>query len=199
LRCGEPRGIIPFQAIARIAFYMGVSPELPIDPLVVANELISFIRNLPDDGRVIRTAGVKTVLEKLANRKDYFVYPSGDGSAWMLDLIWFLKASTAIHLAVESEWGNEEQVLFDFQKLLCVKSPLKIMVYFAKRSFVHKFEAYLQEFDQHLEGENYLLIEFAPDPPDHAYLYRVTNVKNGRLRAVKFSLLELPLDLATQN
>jgi len=169
--------------------------NLPIEPIIVANKIISFIRELPDDGKVIRTAGVKTLLDKLANKKDYLVYPSDDGSAWMLDLIWFLKDHTAIHLAVESEWGNQEQVLFDFQKLLCVKSPLKIMVYFAKRSFVGDFEKYMQEFDQHLEGENYLLIEFAPDPPDHAYLYTVKNVKNGRLQVVcKFSLLDCRIE-----
>jgi hypothetical protein len=167
----------------------------PIEPIIVANKIISSIRKLPADGKVIRTAEVKTVLDELADKKDYFVYPSGDGSAWMLDLVWFLRDHTAIHLAVESEWGTKGEVLFDFQKLMCVKSPLKIMVYFAKRSFVGEFEKYMQEFDQHLEGENYLLIEFAPDPPDQAYLYTVKNVKNGRLQAVcKFSLLDCRIE-----
>jgi hypothetical protein len=172
---------------------MGVFSRPPIDPVVVATKLVSAIRKLRDDHRRPRTAVVKRVLRKLANRKKYFVYP-GDGSAWMLDLVWFLRDHTAIHLAAESEWGNQGEVLVDFQKLMCVKSPLKIMVYFAKRSFVDQFEAYMQESDQHLKGENYLLVEFAPDPPDRVYLYRVENVTNdGRLRSVcKFSPLKLP-------
>lgn len=105
-------------------------------------------------------------------------------------MVWLHRGTGAIHLAVESEWGNQGEVLYDFQKLLCVKSPLKIMVYWAKRSFVSDFEAYMQDFDEHLEGENYLLVEFAPDSPDHAYSYAVK--KNGRLSAVKFSPLTLP-------
>jgi hypothetical protein len=105
-------------------------------------------------------------------------------------LIWLHKKTGAIHLAVEPEWGNQDEVLYDFQKLLCVKSPLKIMVYWAKRSFVSEFEKYMQGFDEHLEGENYVLVEFAPDPPDHAYCYAVK--KDGLLLDVKFSPLKLP-------
>ena len=36
---------------------MGVSRKPPIEPIIAANEIISFIRNLPDDDRVTRTAG----------------------------------------------------------------------------------------------------------------------------------------------
>ncbi len=172
---------------------MGVFRKPPIDPVIFATKLVSAIRKLRDDNRRRRTAAVKSVLRKLADREKYFVYP-GDGPAWMLDLVWFLRDYTAIDLAVESEWGTKGEVLFDFQKLMCVKSRLKIMVYFAKRSLVDQFEAYMQESDQHLKGENYLLVEFAPDPPDRAYLYTVRNVKNdGRLRSVcRFSPLKLP-------
>jgi hypothetical protein len=166
---------------------MGVFRKPPIDPIIVANKIISFIRKLPDDGRGIRTTAVQKGLRKLAN-KDYFVYP-GDDRQWLLDLIWLHKKTGAIHLAAESEWGNLGEVLYDFQKLLCVKSPLKIMIYWAKQSLVGEFEKCMQEFDQHLEGENYVLVEFAPVPPDHAYSYAVKN--DGRLRTVKFSLLKL--------
>ncbi len=168
---------------------VGVFRKPPIDPIIVAHKLISSLRELPDDGRRIRTPAVQKVLRKLAS-KDYFVYPGDDGPGWLLDLIWLHKKTGAIHLAAESEWGNQDEVLYDFQKLLCVKSPLKIMVYWARRSFVSEFEKYMQDFDEHLEGENYVLVEFAPEPPDHAYGYAVK--KDGLLPTVKFSPLKLP-------
>jgi hypothetical protein len=169
--------------------HMGVFRKPPIDPIMVADKLISNLRKLPD-GRRIRTPAVQKVLRDLADKQDYLVYPGDDGSGWLLDLIWLHRETGAIHLATESEWGNQDEVLCDFQKLLCVKSPLKIMVYWAKRSFVSEFEKYMQDFDEHLEGENYVLIEFAPEPPDHAYSYAVKN--DGRLPSVEFSPLKLP-------
>jgi hypothetical protein len=164
---------------------MRVFGKPPIDPVIVASKLISFVRDQQQDDRPDWTAAVKSVLGSLANKKDYIVYPSAREREWLLDLTWLHKGSGAIHLAVESEWGNQGCVLNDFQKLLCVKAPLKIMVYYAYRgSFVGQFERYMRQFDQHVKGENYILIEFAPGPEDHIYFYDVPN--DGRLQTVRF-------------
>jgi hypothetical protein len=104
-------------------------------------------------------------------------------------VIWLDKNTGAIRLAAESELGTKEEVLDDFQKLLCIKAPLKIMIYYVyKKSFMEKFAGYIKDFDQHVKGERYLLIEFARGPADCAYLYQVPN--HGRLAKVEFRLLQ---------
>jgi len=107
-------------------------------------------------------------------------------------LVWFTREEGTIHLAVEVELQRKGDVLFDFQKLLCVKAPLKVMVYRdrdGKGSLVRRFEEYMEEFDQHVKGEHYLLVEMAPSPPDRAYLYKVR--QDGRQTSVSFSPLNL--------
>jgi len=47
----------------------------------------------------------------------------------------------------------------------------------------------MEEFDQHVKGEHYLLVEMAPSPPDRAYLYKVR--QDGRQTSVSFSPLNL--------
>jgi len=171
---------------------MPVLCKPPIDPIVLATKLRLFIREQRDDGKPGWTVAVKRILKKLADRKAYIVYPKPE---WLLDVVWLHRKTGAIHLAVESEWGNKVEVLDDFQKLLCVKSPLKIMIYYAYHgSLVADFEEYMRSFDQHLEGENYVLLEFAPGsqgPADSIHFYNVRkgNLSNGRLQSVKFEAL----------
>jgi hypothetical protein len=90
--------------------------------------------------------------------------------------------------------GTREEVLYDFQKLWCVKSPVKIMVYYIWRggSLVPELEKEMKRFDQYLEGENYFLLEFKKGlerGQDAIYHFRVGkgDLRNdGRLRAIKF-------------
>jgi hypothetical protein len=47
----------------------------------------------------------------------------------LLDLLWrFRPPRRDIVLAVECEWNYCEQVLEDFEKLMHIKSPLKLMI-----------------------------------------------------------------------
>jgi hypothetical protein len=184
----EPRRSNSRTGYLEEAAVMPVLCKPPIHPITLATNLRSFIRKQRDDGRPGWTAAVKGVLKKLAG-KDYIVYPKPE---WLLDVVWLHRKTGAIHLAVESEWGNEREVLDDFQKLLCVKSPLKIMIYYAyDGSFVARFEKYMKVFDQHLEGENYVLVEFAAGPADSIYFHNVRkgNLRHGQLRSVKFEKL----------
>lgn len=173
---------------------MGIFRKPLIDPKIVATKLASFIWKQKDDGNVSWNAAVRTKLGKMGKEKGYFVYPGVDGPGWLLDLIWMDKKTGAIHLAVESELGRTiEDVKHDFQKLWCVKSSLKIMVYYVRDggSAVAELEKEMQLFDQHLEGENYILLEFAKGqkrPEDAIYHFRVRkgDLLNGRLQAIKF-------------
>jgi hypothetical protein len=140
------------------------------------------------------TRAVKEVLRRKGKEKAYDVYPDreaeGKGNReWLLDLIWYRREKGTIDLAVESEWGSEAAVLDDFEKLLCIKAPLKAMIYCTYNgSFVAKFEDYMAAFDRHLEGEKYLLVEFA-GTESRACLFEVR--RDGHLTGIKFSELNL--------
>lgn len=171
---------------------MPILDKPPVELAEIASEIIDTVPQQADAGRPNWTKTVKDVLRAHANRERYQVYPDLDEKTgeWLLDLIWLDRKTGTVHLAVESELGKEGEVLDDFQKLLCIKSPLKIMVYYAeKRSYLGTFIEYMEAFDHHIEGEHYLLIEFAPGPADHAYLYRVP--ADGHLTDVAFSSLAL--------
>ena len=164
--------------------------QLPEDPGKIANKIKTEVRQLVKDGRPDWNEKIKEVLRRLGKEKGYGVYPDPEekNGEWLLDVIWLDRKTGAIRLAAESELGSEGEALDDFQKLLCIKAPLKIMIYYVyKKPFLNKFGDYMTNFDQHVRGEHYLLIEFAPGPTgpaDRAYLYQVPS--HGRLAEVKF-------------
>jgi len=154
---------------------MPIFGKPPVDPATIAGEIISAVRRTGDirpTGKWTKT--VKNVLRGCAEGH-YAVYPNRSGKGeWLLDVDWLSKRKGVIHLAVESEWKNKDHVWDDFQKLLCTKAPLKIMIYYAsKRSLVGWLAKWMKPFDHHVRGEHYLLVEFAPGPADRAYLYTV--------------------------
>ena len=89
--------------------------------------------------RAFRTRAVKTVLRRTARRfPELRVFPNDDrrlkkrGKEWLFDLIWWndLCRRKGVELAVESEWNSHpDEVLYDFEKLLGIKAPLKLMIY----------------------------------------------------------------------
>jgi hypothetical protein len=172
--------------------------EAPIDPKMIAAEIISAVRQETKDCSPDWTRAVKEVLVRNGEERGFEVrttlaHPEKRYSEWLVDLVWHKGTTRGVSLAVESEWGSEEDVLYDFSKLLCVKASLKIMVFFAyKDSFVQHFVKYLSAFDHHVKGEQYVLIEFQRKR-DRAYLYETPN--DERVSAVKFS--ELDLERAT--
>jgi hypothetical protein len=171
---------------------MTIFGEPLVDPALIAAKVIRTLRRQQRDGRPDWTQALKDVLCAFAIRRDCDVYPDTHAKRgeWLLDLVWYNRKKGTIHLAVESEWGDKQCVLDDFEKLLCIKAPLKIMVYYAYHgSFLGEFEHYLMAFDHHVQGEKYLLIEMAPGPSDRAYLYEVRG--NGHIRNVKFAPLIL--------
>jgi hypothetical protein len=176
---------------------MGIFGQLPEEPGKIVNEIKTEVRRLVKDGRPDWSKKIKEVLRKLGKEKGYDLYPdaeekNGWHGEWLLDLIWLDEKTGAIHLAAESELGNANEVLDDFRRLLCAKAALKVMIYYVyNKPFLNKFEDCMTNFDQHVEGEHYLLIEFAPgptDPADRAYLYQVPN--HGRLAKVEFQPLQ---------
>lgn len=81
--------------------------------------------------RICRTKAVKDVLRLVGQERRFAVYPDTDNEdaprrEWLYDLVWW-KDDKRVVLAVESEWsGRVDNVLYDFRKLLAVKSTLKL-------------------------------------------------------------------------
>jgi hypothetical protein len=126
------------------------------------------------------------------------------GSGFTLDVVW--RQGKRIELGVESEWGDPsafkradvgavvDAIEEDICKLLCVKAPLKLLVYTAKdaamRRAIHsRIVRNVANFDQHVAGEYYLFVEFSP--VDKFYCYKYSVRRAGKHSAQSF--LE-PLD-----
>ena len=114
----------------------------------------------------------------------------------MLDLVWMDKEPMAMRLAAESEWSRVmAHRLDDFQKLMSIKSPLKLFIYATRNlnesdEVREKLADYLLRFSQHLEGEEYLLMEVMKGRPGF-YHYLVPN--SGSVSDVAFTPLQLGL------
>jgi hypothetical protein len=103
------------------------------------SEIISTIKAIPATiprGRGLTewTAEVKSALRSLGKRKDYAVCPGPGDKAWLFDLIWFRNDQDhrlrEVVLVVESEWSlDSDEIIYDFEKLLVAKSPIKLMVF----------------------------------------------------------------------
>ncbi len=107
------------------------------------------------------TQGVKTVLFKLARKLGCEVYCSGKGfsNELMLDVLWCHgdSACTGIALACKSEWNYADPVSEDFQRLLVVKAPLKVLTYSGSKSMAEKIRARVKQdmerYPYHVAGE----------------------------------------------
>jgi len=95
-------------------------------------------------------------------------------------------------LALESEWGNRDEVFYDFQNLLLSRADLRVMVYgYAKEknkdgvSTCQKLEDCFETFDGSMEGDHYLLCCWNDE--ENSKNFHFHNFKIGPLgRAVNF-------------
>jgi hypothetical protein len=146
------------------------------------------------------TQAVKEVLCELGLKLEFKIYASIHlGSEkhreWLLDVVWYSPGSGGIHLAVECEWGEEDEVLDDFEKIMCTKSPLKLMLFSSgetlpsQPSLVQKLQEYLADSEQNVDGELYLLVDFSGGE-HRCYEFRVLH--HGKLKAneIEFRYLE---------
>lgn len=131
------------------------------------------------------TVEVKSALHKMGRSQGYDAYP------WLLDFIWWCKATERLILAAESEMdGNIASIADDFQKLPVFKCPVKLLVFSADTDATKKMaEEYLQLFAQHVKDEEYLLVGFTDSGP-RCHYFRVP--RDGKLEEkVQFEELKI--------
>ncbi|MFZ0521620.1 MAG: hypothetical protein WAL95_11390 [Candidatus Acidiferrales bacterium] len=136
--------------------------------------------------------------EKLGRESGFEICRSGTGG-YLLDLIWYSQSSHEIALGLEMEWGTEtstELVSYDFEKLLHIKAPLKVMIFQTRNHDVQsapirrKLETeYMAKFSKHMSKEQYLLVEFTA-PWNKAYCYELIIESDGRLNSPIFKEIE---------
>jgi hypothetical protein len=123
--------------------------------------------------RAIRTQSLMVQLRRLGRRHKFHIFPDNRRNLrkrrpeWLVDLLWWDDSPkhTGVALAVESEWNAPvDDIVADFEKLLIIKSPLKLMVYRVRGKELHRVREGIRQnllnYGQHVRGESYVLCEF---------------------------------------
>ncbi len=169
----------------------------PVTVSEIVNAVVSnFLFGAPRDAQIV---SIKHALEKLGIPRGYRVYftplrrPRIERE-WLLGLAWWEPGRGTV-LAAECQWGDAADILHDFERLMAVKSPLKLLIFASRRAGAERedvlmrtdIDAVLQvlgtalaDFSQHVEGETYVLLEHVESNSTfHAYEFRVP--KDGKL------------------
>ncbi len=169
----------------------------PVTVSEIVNAIVSsFLYGSPRDAQIV---SIKHALEKLGIPRGYRVYftplrrPRIERE-WLLGLAWWEPGRGTV-LAAECQWGNAGDIAQDFERLMAVKSPLKLLIFASRRAgaeredvqlrtdidaVLHVLGASLADFSQHIEGETYVLLEHVESNSCfHAYEFRVP--KDGKL------------------
>ena len=138
---------------------------------------------------------LKSTFAELAKEVDanYVLSSSQHGGELLFDMAWRQSESCPdIILSMESEWGDEGDVLNDFKKLMNVKAGLKVMIFSTKKDAPARstMEAAiakcLSSSVHHMKGEEYLLFNFPHGLPGMAYCSGYTFPRDGEQTEIKF-------------
>lgn len=173
-------------------------------PVPVNEFLAQLASAIPEEATTAEPKEWTRAVKKVLCEKTFDGYEPYACTEWkhkklhefLLDAIWYEKSpGMGILLAVESEWGvdsrsgpREGQILDDFEKLMVIKSPVKLMIYESENRnqnalIMQKITEYLVRFSQHVEGENYCLLNFSHGTHE---AYRFVVPADGKLTSVKF-------------
>ncbi len=141
----------------------------------------------------IQSNSVKHALDKLGASLGYNVFLTDSERLrterdWLLDVVWW-EPGRGMALAANCRWGNAGQIAHDFQRLLGVKAPLKLIVFGSRHAGAERQDislrtdidailqvlgTYLIDFSQHVAGEVFALLEHVEeDSAFRGYEFRV--------------------------
>ncbi len=162
-----------------------------------------FVRRLPielgDPNASDRlwTEKVTALLFAMGKEREFMVccHGSPDQGEWLLDTTWLIRDQHKIVLAVESEWGKLAPIEDDFDKLLSIKAPRKLMLFNTSNhkganEIVEKLASNMLAFPYHLVGEEYMLMEVTA-PGAFRYYFKLE--KDGPQNDVTFESAGPPL------
>lgn len=145
----------------------GPQPDITPQDLVTSFVHLVAERNILSQRE--QTTSIKDALRTIGERCGYYVAATpGPEPEFLFDLVWF-KSSQAndIVMAAESELEKKEVKIWqDFQKLLHVKAPLKLLVFqgaesdWAPKILGGIHQRYFEKFSQQVSGERYIFVEF---------------------------------------
>jgi hypothetical protein len=184
--------------------------EYLIEPEMLAEELVAFV-----DGAALETksdkywtqavrAGLRKIVAR-AETEPLLTDPSNGVSEFMLDFVaWSRAGGEGIVLAAESEWigvmrnskSYANEVAADFWKLLCVKSPLKLMIFaseakdYPPEPILLELKEAFEAYRHHVPGERYVFIDFARDPARQAFYVKTPGTAGAHVEFIR-----IPIDL----
>lgn len=179
-------------------------------PVSAAKLISAIISNFPFGApKGDQTRAIKRAMDQLGRTLNHTVSFSDNGDRrhdrdWTLDLVWW-NPGAGVAAALKCEWGNAGSVVTQFQKLLGIKAPLKVMVLSTRRAgaerpdvlqrkdtsaMLHALGHSVIDFGQHVSGEHYLLLELVEEENTfRAYEFFVT--MDGKLGAPFDSALQV--------
>jgi hypothetical protein len=184
--------------------------EYLLEPEMLAKELVAFVDGAGLETRSDKywTQAIKAGLRKLVARAEIeplLTDPSNGVSEFMLDFVaWSRAGGEGIVLAAESEWigvmrnskSYANEVAADFWKLLCVKSPLKLMIFaseakdYPPEPILSKLKEAFEAYRHHVPGERYIFIDFGPGAARQAFYVKVPETAR-----VHVEFIHIPIDL----
>ena len=143
------------------------------------------------------TKAVKARLYAIGNARGLKTYCHGSkhGGEWLLDVVWMVPNEHHIVLAAESEWGILPHVEDDFDKLMSIKAPCKLLLFNTNNHndadiIINKLQSNMLAYPYHIAGEEYMLLEVTASG---AFRYYFKVLKDGRQDDATFDSSNPPL------
>jgi hypothetical protein len=140
------------------------------------------------------TVAINKQLHDMGKKREFMVccHGSRDQGEWLLDVVWMKADQHRIVLGVESEWGARAEVEDDFDKLISIKSPRKLLLFSTstdrgEAEVIKRLESNMLAYPYHFEGEEYMAINVRQRA---AVRYRFVVRGNGVLPSVHFDPIE---------
>ena len=115
------------------------------------------------------TRKVLTTLCELGRELDYTAWATSDPKEWLYDVSWSKCHRThgrllSVPMVAECEWGEWEEIMYDFEKLLLARAAVRVMVYGWKdtKCINEKLLKHVRTFNG-ASGDTYLLIALVWD------------------------------------
>lgn len=112
------------------------------------------------------TRRVINALIQLGIEEEYAPCPNPEYSwgEWLYDVIWLqvdednIDRVLSVPLVAEVEWGNQDEIWSDFQKLLVARANVRVMIFNRYPGLLEELRAHIIRVAQ--DGDRYLLAQY---------------------------------------